>query len=448
MQLLTRKILDKSFSFAGLFTIVLMISSLLIILCPIFYKGIQAYVFRGTIEYRRLMYEKYHRGNKQIVDNEIKHLKEFKDIIIKKIQVFESEIQNKERAIRFQYRKKLRILKKNLEELLGPLNDSHKAVLWRDQYGETRWEKAKEKLNKVLFKSYWDYSNPSKMGVLKYNSRADDFKGTSLESLFLFIKLNLNKILLPKWTFYPEFLTDGSNDAHFFGGIGPEVLGTIYLTLGAMFIAVPLGIVAAVYLCEYARKGIVLSILRSFINTLAGVPSIVFGLFGLAFFINTIKLSESKSVIAGAATLSLLILPTIIRASEEAIKAVPDSYKEASIGLGATKWNTIKSVILPNALPGILTGIIISMGRAAGETAPIIFTAAVSVGNPLKLIEIFKESTPALSWNIFNLSTEHEAVNEIRHVQYGMVMTLIVIVLSLNLITLFIRAKISKNLKG
>ena len=448
MLLSTRKILDKSFSFAGFFTIVLMIFSLLLILTPIFYKGIQAYIFKGTIEYRRLMYEKYQRGDAKEVEADIKHLEECKNVIIKKIKTFEKEIDIEKRALRLKYKKDLKTLKSNLEELLGPINKSHKAVLWRNQYGETRWEKAEEKLHKVIFKSYWDYSDPSKMGVLIDKPRADDFKGTSLESLFSYLQSDLDKILLPKWTFYFRFLTDSSNDAHFFGGIGPEVLGTIYLTMGAMFLSVPLGIIAAVYLSEYAKKGVMLSILRSFVSTLAGVPSIVFGLFGLAFFINTIKLSESKSVLAGAATLALLILPTIIRASEEAIKAVPNSYKEASIGLGATKWHTVLHVILPNALPGILTGIIISMGRAAGETAPIIFTAAVSVGRPLNLTQIFSEPTPALSWNIFNLSTEHEAVDEIRHVQFGMVMTLIVIVLALNLITLVIRARVSKKLKG
>ena len=116
-----------------------------------------------------------------------------------------------------------------------------------------------------------------------------------------------------------------------------------------------------------------LGVLRTFINTLAGVPSIVFGLFGLAFFINTMHVSPSKSVLAGSMTLALLILPMVIRASEEAIRAVPQTYKEASLSLGASKWRAVLTVILPASLPGVLTGIVISMGRAAGETAPIIF---------------------------------------------------------------------------
>ena len=127
---------------------------------------------------------------------------------------------------------------------------------------------------------------------------------------------------------------------------------------------------------------------------------------------------------------------------------MPITYKEASLSLGASKWWTIVTVILPAALPGILTGMVISMGRAAGETAPIIFTAAVSVGKPLALWQTFSNPTPALPWNIYNLATEHESVEEIRHVQYGMVMVLIVLVLLLNVAALIMRARISKKLKG
>ncbi|MEI6639744.1 MAG: phosphate ABC transporter permease PstA, partial [Chlorobium sp.] len=188
--------------------------------------------------------------------------------------------------------------------------------------------------------------------------------------------------------------------------------------------------------------------LRSANSTLAGVPSIVFGMFGLAFFINTLRVSESKSVIAGSLTLAIMILPTIIRSAEEAILAVPKMYREASLGLGSTKWNTIATVIIPAALPGILTGGVISLGRAAGETAPIIFTAAVSVGSAIGLADVFSSPTPALSWNIYNLASEHEAAAQIRHVQYGMVLALVTIVLLLNLSAIVLRARISKKLKG
>ena len=286
------------------------------------------------------------------------------------------------------------------------------------------------------------------MGVLVERPRVEEYRGTALEDIFPYLENNIESMMLPKWTFYWQFLTDKSKDAHIFGGIWPEVLGTIYLTLGAMLFALPLGIIAAIYLCEYSKDGKIISLIRICISTLAGVPSIVFGLFGLAFFLNTIQVSESKSVLAGALTLSLLILPTIIRSSEEAIMAVPRSYKEGALGLGASRWKTVVTIILPAALPGILTGTVISMGRAAGETAPIIFTAAVSVGAPITLLGTLTDPTPALPWNIYNLCTEHEAVDEIRHVQYGMVFTLVTIVLLLNLVAITMRARISKKLRG
>jgi phosphate transport system permease protein len=294
----------------------------------------------------------------------------------------------------------------------------------------------------------YDYSDQSAMGVKVLTPRVDLFRGTSIEPLFELLEKDFEKMMRPKRTFYGGFFIDESIDAHFFGGIWPEMLGTFYLALGAMLFAIPLGVVTAIYLAEYAGMGRFVSLLRTCISSLAGVPSIVFGLFGLAFFINTVHVSDSKSVLAGSMTLALLVLPTIIRASEEAILAVPRGYKEAAMSLGAGKWHTIMTVILPAAMPGILTSTIISLGRAAGETAPIIFTAAVSVGKPLGIFETLNQPTPALPWNIYNLATEHEAVDEIRHVQYGMVFTLVLMVLLLNLAAILIRARISKKLRG
>jgi phosphate transport system permease protein len=254
-------------------------------------------------------------------------------------------------------------------------------------------------------------------------------------------------MLRPRWTFYWRFLFDEDKDAYFFGGIWPAVLGTLYLTVGAMLIAAPLGVASAVYLAEFAGAGRLISLIRVCISTLAGVPSIVFGLFGLQFFIHTLGVSDSKSVLAGCLTLAVLVLPTMIRASEEAVLAVPATYKEASLSLGAGRGATTLKVVLPAALPGVLTSIIISMGRAAGETAPIIFTAAVSVGKPLKIWETLTQPTRALPWNIYNVCTEHEAVDQIRHVQYGMVLTLVVLVLVLNLAAIVTRARLSKRLR-
>ena len=158
------------------------------------------------------------------------------------------------------------------------------------------------------------------------------------------------------------------------GGILPCIVGTLGLSIGALIVAFPIGVASAIYLNEYARSGRVLRLIRLGINNLAGVPSVVFGLFGLAFFV--IYLKMGVSLLAGALTLGAMTLPVIIGASEEALKAVPHTYREASLSLGATKLQTIFRVVLPTALPGILTGGILGISRAAGETAPIMFTAA------------------------------------------------------------------------
>ena len=205
------------------------------------------------------------------------------------------------------------------------------------------------------------------------------FPGTAVAPLFPTSESHLDEMLLPRWTFYWQFLIDNSFDAHFFGGIWPELLGTIYLAIGAMTVCHPAGRdLGDLSDRIFRRQGRMVRVLRTFINTLAGVPSIVFGLFGLAFFITTIHVSRSKSVLAGSMTLACWCCRWWSCAAEEAIRAVPQAYKEAALSLGASKWRTVVTVILPAALPGILTGIVISMGRAAGETAPIIFTAAVS----------------------------------------------------------------------
>lgn len=448
MKLSTRKLLDKAFTGYGVFAIILMSLALLIILVPIFTKGIQAFMFKGTIEYRRMRLEKFGQGKAKQVRIEIEESNRYRQRIYAMISNFENEIREMEYDQKSDYKKKLREMKKSLRELLGPFPDEPMPVLWRDQYGKVRWDRAKAALKSFLYVETWDYSDPGKMGVKKYVEREGQFEGTSIFPLFDYVEKNFDNIFLPKLTIYWRFLFDKSHDSHFFGGIWPELLGTIYLSLGAMLFAIPMGIIAAIFLTEYAKRGFFVSFIRSCISTLAGVPSIVFGLFGLAFFINTIHVSESKSVLVGSLTLAILILPTVIRASEEAIRSVPQTYKEAALSLGSGKWHTVLTVILPAALPGILTGIVISMGRAAGETAPIIFTAAVSVGKPLKLWETLTQPSPALPWNIYNLCTEHEAVDQIRHVQYGMVLALVALVLFLNLSAIIIRARISKKLKG
>lgn len=346
------------------------------------------------------------------------------------------------------YAADLEELKFLLRRLFGPLPDDPEPALVRDQYGETRWDRAQLVAHQILYEETYVDDDETGMRKVEKVPRVERYRGTAIEPVFGMIENSLEEMMLPRRVFYWQFITDESVDAHFFGGIWPSVLGTIYLTIGALLFAIPFGIAAAVYLSEYAKKTAFIRIIRSCIDTLAAVPSIVFGLFGLAFFINVVGVSDSKSVLAGALTLALLVLPTVIRASEEAIKTVPTTYREASLGLGASKGRCVLTVVLPAALPGMLTGIVISMGRAAGETAPIIFTAAVSVGLPLSAWETLSKPSPALPWTIYNLATEHQMVDEIRHVQYGMVLSLMVIVLLLNAFAIFMRAKISKRLRG
>jgi len=448
MKLATRKLLDKAFAGLGLFSIGLIAASLLIILLPIIVRGAGALWFRGTVEFRKLVFDKFERGSRKAIEAEVAAARAARQPVYDMLAAFDQEMEKGGILFRKKYEAPLAELKGRLRVLLGPFPGELRPALIRDQYGQTRWDRALLKAHDVLMVESYDYSDPTKLAKKTYSPRVAEFRGTSLEPLFAYVQEHLEEMLRPRRTFYWRFLTDTSLDAHFFGGVWPEMLGTLYLTVGAMLFAVPMGVVSAIFLVEYAREGRIVSVLRMFISTLAGVPSIVFGLFGLAFFINTMRVSHSKSVLAGSLTLALLVLPTIIRASEEAIRAVPHAYKEAALSLGATKWRTVVTVILPAALPGILTGIVISMGRAAGETAPIIFTAAVSVGQPLTVLQTFTQATPALSWNVYNISTEHQAVDEIRHVQYGMVLVLVVLVLMLNLTAILLRARISKKLKG
>ena len=448
MRLGTRKLLDKAFSGMGLFSIALIAASLLVILLPILVRGAGAFWFRGTVEFRHLMFDKFERGGRKGIEAEVGEARAARQPVYDRIAAFEKELEKGGILLRKKYEPPLAELKDRLRVLLGPFPGESRPVLTRDQYGQTRWDRALLKARDVLMIESYDYSDPTKLAKKTFTPRAEDFRGTSLEPLFAYVEGHLEDMLRPQRTFYWRFLTDTSLDAHFFGGVWPEMLGTLYLTLGSMLFAVPMGVISAIFLVEYSREGRLVSVLRMFISTLAGVPSIVFGLFGLAFFINSLHVSHSKSVLAGSLTLALLVLPTIIRASEEAIRSVPQTYKEAALSVGASKWRTIVTVILPAALPGILTGIVISMGRAAGETAPIIFTAAVSVGQPLSVLQAFTQPTPALSWNVYNISTEHQAVDEIRHVQYGMVLTLVLLVLVLNLAAIILRARISKKLKG
>lgn len=239
------------------------------------------------------------------------------------------------------------------------------------------------------------------------------------------------------WT----FLTQPPIDSMTKGGILPCIVGTLVLSLGAIFIALPIGVASAIYLQEYARPGRVVRVIRLGINNLAGVPSVVFGLFGLAFFVVYLKMGVS--ILAGSLTLAAMTLPVIIGATEEALRGVPNTYREASLGLGATKWQTIYRVVLPAALPGILTGGILGLSRAAGETAPIMFTAAVFY-TPSLPTSIFDE-VMALPYHIYVLATAGTDIEATRPLQYGTALVLIVLVLGLNLVAIIYRSRLRKN---
>ncbi len=240
------------------------------------------------------------------------------------------------------------------------------------------------------------------------------------------------------WT----FLTQPPMESMTKGGILPCIVGTICLGLGAILVALPIGVASAIYLHEYARPGKLLRLIRLGINNLAGVPSIVFGLFGLAVFVVWLKFGVS--ILSGALTLGIMTLPVIIGTSEEALRSVPDTYREASLGLGATKWQTIYRVVLPAALPGILTGAILGIGRAAGETAPIMFTAAVFY-TPSLPSSIFDEIM-ALPYHIYVLATAGTEIEATRHLQYGTALVLIFLVLGLNLVAIIYRYRLRRRM--
>ena len=232
-----------------------------------------------------------------------------------------------------------------------------------------------------------------------------------------------------------KFFTDIPRKSMTAGGVGPAIVGTLYLVLGSVLFALPLGVITAIYLCEYSPKNFTLNLIRMSINNLAGVPSVVFGLFGLAVFVKLFGFHVS--ILSGSLTLGILILPGIISASYEAIIAVPQSTREASYALGATQIQTIKKVVLPTALPGILTGMILAVGRAAGETAPIMFTAVTFYSRSFPST-IFGE-TMALPYHIYVLMTEGTHPEEQKVIAYGCALILLILVLAVSSLAIYLR---------
>jgi len=225
------------------------------------------------------------------------------------------------------------------------------------------------------------------------------------------------------WKFLTTMPANGMTE----GGILSPIVGTLYLVICTAAIALPLGLVSAIYLSEYAKPGFFTRMVRMAIVNLAGVPSVVYGLFGYGVFV--LLLSMGVSIIAGSLTLALLILPVVIVSAEEALVSVPQSFREASLALGATKWQTIRRAVLPNALPGIITGTILGIGRAAGETAPIMFTVAVYWMPTLP--RSIADKCMALPYHLYVLATQ--VSNAPPQIQWGTALTLLIVVLGMNL---------------
>jgi phosphate transport system permease protein len=251
--------------------------------------------------------------------------------------------------------------------------------------------------------------------------------------LFMIGTFIYNGLGVINWTFLTDIPRGGMTE----GGIFPAIVGTLYLTLITMALALPIGIAAAIYLVEYAKEGRIVGAINSAIINLAGVPSIIYGLFGFGLFV--VFLGFGTSILAGALTMSLLVLPIVIASTREALLSVPKSFREGSLALGATKWQTTKNNVLPYALPGMLTGIILAVARAAGETAPILTTAVFffSPGIPTSPLQ----GTMALSTHIYYMATQHPNITLVRPITYGTALVLLAMVLSLNLVAIIVRTK-------
>lgn len=240
-----------------------------------------------------------------------------------------------------------------------------------------------------------------------------------------------------------EFLTTMPEDGMTKGGILPAIVGTLCLVVGSMIFAFPIGVMSGIYINEYAPNNWLVKFIRVMTNNLSSIPSIVFGLFGMALFVNT--LSFGDSIIAGSLTLGLLVLPVVIRTTEEALKSIDNSYRNASLALGATKLQTIRKVILPMAFPNIITGLILSIGRVSGETAPILFTVAAYFLP--KLPSSIFDQVMALPYHLYVLATSGTDIEAARPMAYGTALVLILIVLLINLLANGLRAWFGKKVK-
>lgn len=261
-----------------------------------------------------------------------------------------------------------------------------------------------------------------------------------LAILFVILGFIVQKgIRVISWDFITKMPEDGMTK----GGIFPAIVGTLLLVLGSMIIAFPVGVMSGIYMNEYIKDGWFKRFMNVMTNNLAGIPSIVFGLFGMEFFVNELKWGDS--ILAGSFTLGLLALPVVIRVTEEALKAVPNNFREASMALGATKLQTTYKVVLPIGMPNIVTGLILSLSRVSGETAPILFTVAAYFLP--KLPSSWHDQVMALPYHLYVLATSGTNIEESRPMAYGTALVLIIIVLIFNLTANALRKFLSKKVK-
>ena len=240
-----------------------------------------------------------------------------------------------------------------------------------------------------------------------------------------------------------DFITTPPSDGMKGGGIWPDIVCTFYLMVGSALFAFPLGVMSGIYMHEYAKSGKIVRFIRMMTNNLAGIPSIVFGLFGMSLFVNFFGFGDS--ILAGSLTLGLLALPLVIRTTEEALKAIPDSFREGSLALGATKLQTISKVILPMAMPNIITGLILAVGRVSGETAPILFTCAAYFLPQLPSSVL--DQCMALPYHLYVLATSGTDMERQIPIAYGTALTLVIIVLAVNLLANALRTYFQGKLK-
>lgn len=265
--------------------------------------------------------------------------------------------------------------------------------------------------------------------------------GTTLIVCFFLVVIILEIMTKGIGSLSWEFISTIPKEGMTKGGILTPIIGTVLITLITAAFSIPFGVCCAIYLNEYAENNWLTRTIRAAIRNLSGVPSIIYGLFGLALFVQSLQLGTS--LLAAGLTLGLLSLPYIITTTEEALMQVPNSIREASLAVGATKFETIKEVVIPSAIPGILTGVVLTLSRAAGETAPILFTGAAFYISDTN--GYLNQEFMALPYHLYMLSTQHQSIEEVRPIAYGTALVLIIVVFLLNLTAFYLRFKFRKN---